>query len=341
MIFISMDKINCEFCGKTISIDKLRLHLKNQHQNKFDSISDMTKYFMNKKFGFSLELINQIICEYENSSVLSIEKMYGFGFRNLLKDLGLHEKTISESRKLKSVHEKQKITNLLKYGYENVSQSPKIKEKKRETFLKNYGVDNIWKTDWYRDWWESTIKKKYGKVCLVDLYGCENYFGWKTMSDDEKKLISKRAYNGYVKWYEKLSDEDRKIYNQKKSNGIIRAGRSKQELKIENILNKNNFYNKPQYWVKNKSYDFHLGGKILLEVNGTYWHCDPRFYKSDDIVKFGEEICLASDVWDKDKKKMELAESYGYKVIYLWENEINKYTDEEIFNNIISLLYEN
>jgi hypothetical protein len=43
--------------------------------------------------------------------------------------------------------EKAKITNLEKYGVENVFQNEKIKEKSKETCLNKYGVENYRKTD--------------------------------------------------------------------------------------------------------------------------------------------------------------------------------------------------
>ena len=51
------------------------------------------------------------------------------------------------------------------------------------------------------------------------------------------------------------------------------------------------------------------------------WHGNPAKYKSTDII-MGK--ILVFDLWKKDKNKKIIAENNGYKIIYIWEDEINK-----------------
>ena len=37
------------------------------------------------------------------------------------------------------------------------------------------------------------------------------------------------------------------------------------------------------------------------------------------------------DIWADDAKKKRLAESKGYSVIYLWESDMKKMNDEQLF----------
>lgn len=82
--------------------------------------------------------------------------------------------------------------------------------------------------------------------------------------------------------------------------------------------------------------------KILIEVNGKYWHADPRYYKKDDIVNQpgDKSLIKASEIWDKDRKIIEYANNHGYRVIILWEDEIRNYNDKELMKYIINLINE-
>ena len=63
-------------------------------------------------------------------------------------------------------------------------------------------------------------------------------------------------------------------------------------------------------------YDFKIGN-YLLEVNGDYWHANPNKYKENDTFKFPKNELKAKDIWEMDTYKKEIAESNGYKVIYI------------------------
>ena len=76
------------------------------------------------------------------------------------------------------------------------------------------------------------------------------------------------------------------------------------ERKTMDWLKENNVDYQFQFSLQNKFlYDFRVND-ILIEVNGTWFHNLPQ------------QI-------EKDKDKKILAENNGYRVIYLWENEVN------------------
>lgn len=68
----------------------------------------------------------------------------------------------------------------------------------------------------------------------------------------------------------------------------------------------------------------------LIEINGNYWHCNPRLYEATYFDKYRNKI--AKDICDKDAKKLNFANLLGYKTITLWEDDI-KQTE-----NILDLL---
>lgn len=58
---------------------------------------------------------------------------------------------------------------------------------------------------------------------------------------------------------------------------------------------------------------------ILIEFQGTYWHCDPRVYESNFFhVQKGR---TAEEIWDYDLSKQKLAKEHGYKVFVVWEKD--------------------
>lgn len=77
------------------------------------------------------------------------------------------------------------------------------------------------------------------------------------------------------------------------------------EQKTMDWLIKNNVQFEFQFDINHKFlYDFKIGN-VLVEVNGVWFHNLPKQK-------------------EKDKVKKELAEAYGYSVIYIWEDEVHK-----------------
>lgn len=84
---------------------------------------------------------------------------------------------------------------------------------------------------------------------------------------------------------------------------------SKHISKIYNII--------PEYKVENFYVDLLIEGKFPVEVNGTYWHCDPRKY---DIIKYDlQTYCIKRDFL----KDSIVYEKLGFKTLYIWEIDIN------------------
>ena len=102
------------------------------------------------------------------------------------------------------------------------------------------------------------------------------------------------------------------------------------------MLSKLNIAYETQFFLQHKSFDFKLKNtKILIEVNGDYWHGNPSFYNEDDVLNYPGGKVVVRDLWEKDKIKKERAEKYNYKLVYIWENEIVKKSDDEICNLLL------
>ena len=66
---------------------------------------------------------------------------------------------------------------------------------------------------------------------------------------------------------------------------------------------------------------------ILIEVQGTMWHANKKYYKENDLI-MGK--ILAKDIWEKDERKQNKAITNGYIVIEIWEDEIKNLSDNEL-----------
>lgn len=62
--------------------------------------------------------------------------------------------------------------------------------------------------------------------------------------------------------------------------------------------------------------------KIIVEINGDFWHCNPNMWQADDLHKCKK--VPASQIWKKDNNRISHLKKMGYKVFVLWESQINK-----------------
>lgn len=81
------------------------------------------------------------------------------------------------------------------------------------------------------------------------------------------------------------------------------------------------------------AYDFCLNNKII-EFNGDYWHCNPKFFKHDDINP--TKKMTAESIWMYDAKKIKCAKDNGYEVIVIWEDDKEH---EDVIKKCIDFLY--
>jgi G:T-mismatch repair DNA endonuclease (very short patch repair protein) len=292
-------KVKCEKCGGEFDNKMFKLHVRNSHLDEFDNENDMGLFVLESRLGIDDEFMSKLIFEYDNgvSRQYLVEK-YNITHKNIsdiLKFNGVEVKSFSEIGKLESVTKKREKTWYDKYGVTNVSKSDKIKEKKRKTFIENYGVDNIFKTDEFKD----SINN-----IMIAKYGVKRKNNWDCLTDEEKRERIRRLNSG--------------------SSSIL-------EKRIGKVLVEMGVKFEPQFELKGKLYDYHIKGtNILIEVNGDFWHANPKKYKASDILPFPKKEVLAESLWVKDEKKIKIARNSGYNVITLWEMDITNLSDIEL-----------
>jgi len=64
---------------------------------------------------------------------------------------------------------------------------------------------------------------------------------------------------------------------------------------------------------------------LIIEFNGTYWHCDPRCYEPEYLNK--KKNKLAKDIWLEDAERIKNLEELSYNVKVIWEldYEVDKF----------------
>lgn len=63
--------------------------------------------------------------------------------------------------------------------------------------------------------------------------------------------------------------------------------------------------------------------KTFVEVNGDYWHLNPRLYEATHFDVYRN--CTAQEVWSRDDAKRAAARSLGYHVVTVWESEVPQF----------------
>lgn len=100
---------------------------------------------------------------------------------------------------------------------------------------------------------------------------------------------------------------------------------------IAKFLMENYFEIEHEYLVGRYSADIRFKNTpLIIEINGTYWHSDVRFYKKPE-----REERVSGIKTDKRKKKALLKK--GFKILYIWEHDVtnNLKTCEELIFKFI------
>jgi G:T-mismatch repair DNA endonuclease (very short patch repair protein) len=73
--------------------------------------------------------------------------------------------------------------------------------------------------------------------------------------------------------------------------------------------------------------------KLIVEVNGDYWHANPVKFSGDDVI--GHKRMTASQIWKRDAKKVEILRQMGYNVVTVWESDIKASTSLQLVEDIV------
>ena len=63
--------------------------------------------------------------------------------------------------------------------------------------------------------------------------------------------------------------------------------------------------------------------KHIIEINGDYWHCNPKIYSDDFIHPYYK--MTAKERRTLDEKRKQYLESLGYTVTVVWESDLTEF----------------
>lgn len=104
----------------------------------------------------------------------------------------------------------------------------------------------------------------------------------------------------------------------------IAAGRTgkthnRLEQKFAAILDCMGIVYQQQYRLSRYSYDFYIPSiNALVEVHGTFWHADPRFYQPGNLSAIQHRNIA------NDRRKANCATQHDYRLLVFWEHDINR-----------------
>ena len=280
------DYKTCNYCGKNVLI-KTKNSMSG-HKAKCIKLKRYINSFLTKDFLYQNLIVKNYTSNYIAVYILKIPEISAGHIITKAHEFSIPIKTHQESCQIGRVLAKK--TCLDKYGIGNVSQVDHIKEKKINTFLKHYGTTNVFKTDLFK----ANLKKYY-----LENYGVENV-GQLGLSKSTGK-------------------------------------RSKPHRIIENLLTEMNISFKSEVYGKfskindilKKNYspivDILIDDlKIVIEVNGDMWHANPKIYHDDDLISTWSGLKSAEEIRLIDNIRKDHIESFGYKVLIIWEFDILK-----------------
>lgn len=269
--------------------DKAMLGKPQQNHKRRKYISDLIM----KKELLSFLMIN---CKYTANYIANeIFKKKGYivdagTIIDKCKTFGIKTHSIEESANNPLVRSKYENTCSKKYGKINsLSKGTTSYKKRNRTIKKRYGVKNVFQLESVKNKSKKTLIKKYGVTSPI-----------------------------YLPTYERNHGRKSKI--QKKIEAILSL--NKIEFKSE-VTNKFGKFNKKLNRFYSPIVDILLESKkIVIEINGDYWHGNPRIYKPNDKIKKWGGTVNASEIWKSDRIRNNQIRNFGYKVVILWEWDI-------------------
>ena len=318
----------CYKCGFTSSVKKAF----SNHLSRTEKISGEELERLKLKTYYPELDIDQIIKEYLSceTCVSSIKQKYGADLAPLLTILGIkrsHKEEKATARYQKSYAD----SCMAKFGESNPSKLKAVKDKKQNTYFEKYGVKCNLQIPEVRKKANLTWNKNVAKhrTSLLETlrarYGVDNPA--KIPLAKLKNSISQKSRFAAMAYEERLN-----------ATAAARAAltampnwTSKIEERVFNLCVQKFQNVRRHVFLFRYNFDLQIG-KTLIEVNGDFWHANPaKGYKPGDELLKGWTV---DAVWDKDAKKQRAAEEAGYKVVTLWEQDINAMSDDVIMNVI-------
>jgi len=219
-------------------------------------------------------------------------------------------------------------TVIERYGVSNVRQAPEVIKRIKQSKFQNGALGNCnpaaISAAFQRRWSDPEWAAKYSEKV-----SSRAKRRWKKLSLDERKNVIDKLCEGHATWWVNLGAEERKAFLQK-ARFVSKLETdffdlAEKELGI--IIERQVTISSHRY-----AYDGRIKGtNILLEVNGTFFHADPREYAITDELAFPDkQIHTAEYIWKRDAAKIEAAQNLNFEVQVFWEKDIRECLEIEL-----------
>lgn len=206
------------------------------------------------------------------------------------------------------------LTNLEKYGHSMFFVSD-VGRMTKSNFILRYGEDGEKRWNTYVELKKQTLNN------FIDRYGVEEgnirFNNWKSRC---KQTVD----NFIIRYGEELGTIKYNSYLETKLSRLVTGSISNLQRNIAEDLRSMGYTIKENVILtdgkKKYFYDIVFEDKII-EVHGDFWHGNPTYYKSTDVLKHPGGPVLAETLWQKDRNKAKIANDNGYTVLVVWESE--------------------
>jgi G:T-mismatch repair DNA endonuclease (very short patch repair protein) len=322
-----MESLKCPMCSIVMRANLLPRHLVVSHQAQ-----PLEAKLSCAKLRFPSVSIEAVVQRYlvEKSSPREIGLEFNIPpslVRSLVELSGAVKRGRSQAKQTASYKNCVKNTLQSRYGVDNPSQIDEVKQKKIATSLKNTGfvnrfcdptiragaeklaVEKTWTPEWRRGYYH-TLQEKYGVDNIARV-----------------REIAQRSWESNRIRISKLTTEERFTLTAAAREARLGLGgfSSKIELRVGEVLNDLGVTYTSHAHISKYYLDFLvelLERKIIIEVQGSFWHAWPEKYKPSDLMPVMN--ITAQDIWDRDAQKRKRLEDLGYEVHYIWEHEMDR-----------------
>jgi G:T-mismatch repair DNA endonuclease (very short patch repair protein) len=242
---------------------------------------------------------------YKEKYISSIKKKYGDHITNISQVAEVQKKKVQTVESKNQTYDEYLFSqrSKMKAGFTeylaDTARRTNICEKIKSTIFEKYGVNNI-----------SQHPEIAAKISATKKNRCA------LLSEDERRNMTIAARQS---WANKGDWE------------------SKIEKRVQHALVDLSEKFLPHVFLFGYNYDILLSDRIIIEIQGDYWHANPKMYIETDTLHSGK--IRVKDIWNKDQKKLDIVVQNGYNMIYVWESEINAVDQDSLINLLRGKIY--
>ncbi len=96
------------------------------------------------------------------------------------------------------------------------------------------------------------------------------------------------------------------------------------------LLSELNIKYEQQFKLDGSYFDFYIqDNNLLIEINGDYWHGNPKVYKKTRVKFISKRIEI-----ERQREKKKKSRKNGYKILFLWERDLKTKLEKKLSKKI-------